>query len=189
MNMAPKFVDELDECAADAALYVLGALSPEMTSAFEQRLRSGCPYCATQAAQLSSVADQLSMAVSPVKPRPELRRRLLDRIERIGKAPESSHHMRIVRKDDARWVKMPSAGVEIRQLIGNQTLMVRMQPGAVFPEHDHPKAEQCYVLEGSITDSDGVTLNAGDFVVMSSGIQHAPLHTETGCTLLIAYTE
>ena len=67
--------------------------------------------------------------------------------------------------------------------------MLRMKPGAVFPKHDHPSTEQCYVLEGSITDSDGVTANAGDFVIMSGGIEHASLRSETGCTLFIAYTE
>jgi hypothetical protein len=35
----------------------------------------------------------------------------------------------------------------------------------VFPPHDHPLAEQCYVLEGSLTDSDGVTVYAGDSVI------------------------
>ena len=62
-------------------------------------------------------------------------------------------------------------GVEIRPLAGNKTFMLRMKPGAVFPKHDHPSTEQCYVLEGSITDSDGVTANAGDFVIMSGGIK------------------
>lgn len=63
-----------------------------------------------------------------------------------------------------------------------------MQPGAVFPEHEHRQVEQCYVLEGSITDSDGVTAHAGDFVSMPANITHRPIHTDTGCVFLIAYT-
>jgi len=189
MNNGIHFEGELASCAEDAALYALGALPPEEASAFELRLGTGCPYCAAQARHFALVAEQLSLSVSPVAPRPELRRRLLDRILPPHTAPEPSQHMRIVRRGDARWVTMPSAGVEIRRLLGDRTLMVRMQPGAVFPEHAHPTAEQCYVLEGSITDSEGITLNAGDFVVMSGGIQHAPLRSETGCTLFIAYTE
>jgi anti-sigma factor ChrR (cupin superfamily) len=95
--------------------------------------------------------------------------------------------MKIVRGHDGGWVKMPFAGVEIRPLIGQKTLLVRMQPGAVFPKHEHPQAEQCYVIEGSITDSSGVTLGAGDFVVMAAGMEHEPIRSENGATFLITY--
>jgi quercetin dioxygenase-like cupin family protein len=188
MNDATRYADEIEDCAADAALYVLGALPPETARNFELRVRSGCPYCSTQAEQFAVVAEHLSVSLEPVAPPPALRQRLLDRIQPRGKSPDPDKHMRVVRSGDAPWVSMPFPGVEMRPLVGERTLMVRMQPGAVFPEHDHPRAEQCYVLEGSITDSDGITLNAGDFVMMSSGIKHAPLHSETGCTLFIAYT-
>jgi quercetin dioxygenase-like cupin family protein len=177
----------LEDCAADAALYVLGALSPEMAGAFELRLRSGCSYCSMQAEHFTVIAENLSLAANPVEPRPALRQRLLDRLQIRKDATQPSKQMKVVRSGDAPWVKMPFPGIEVRPLIGEKTLMLRMQPGAVFPEHYHPGAEQCYVLEGSITDSDGITLNAGDFVVMPAGIQHAPIRSETGCTLFIAY--
>jgi anti-sigma factor ChrR (cupin superfamily) len=189
MNNNVRFADELEECAVDAALYVLGSLTLEKATAFEQRLRSGCAYCCAQAEEYIAVAEHLAMSVTPVEPRADLREWLLNRIKPRDKAPLPSEHMKIVRSDEAPWVKLPFPGVEIRPLIGDKTLMVRMQPGAVFPQHDHPHAEQCYVLEGSITDSDGVTLLAGDFVVMSSGIQHEPIRSETGCTLFIAYAD
>jgi quercetin dioxygenase-like cupin family protein len=189
MNNDTQFARELEDCAVDAALYVLGSLDPEQARSFEQRLKSGCAFCCAQAEHYAAVAEHLSMSVTPVKPSAELRRRLLDRIKPRDKAPQASEHMTVVRGSDAPWVKMPFPGVEIRPLIGEKTLMVRMQPGAVFPQHDHPHAEQCYVLEGSITDSDGVTLHAGDFVVMSSGIKHEPLHSDNGCTLFIAYAD
>ena len=189
MSDATHFAGEFEECAADAALYVLGALPPEESRAFELRLKGGCPYCGAQAGTFASVVEHLSLSVNPAEPRPDLRQRLLERVQPRGKPSAPSEHMTIVRSGDAPWVSMPFPGVEIRQLIGDKTLMVRMQPGAVFPQHDHPRAEQCYVLEGSITDSDGLTLQAGDFVLMSGGITHAPLHSEEGCVLLVAYTE
>jgi anti-sigma factor ChrR (cupin superfamily) len=135
------------------------------------------------------LAEQLSLSVTRAAPPPQLRQRLLDRIKESEETPDSSEHRRIVRGNESPWVKMPFPGVEIRQLIGNKTLMVRIAPGAALPEHDHPQAEQCYVLAGSITDSDGVTVQAGDFVVMSRGIRHKSLHSETGCTLFIAYAD
>jgi anti-sigma factor ChrR (cupin superfamily) len=136
----------------------------------------------------AAVAEQLSLSVAPVAPRPELRQRLMDRIER-GDRQSQFEHMKIVRGADAPWIKMPFPGVEMRQLIGDKTLMIRMQPGAVFPRHEHPEAEQCYVLEGSLTDSGGVTVYAGDFVVVSKEITHEQLHSVTGCTLFIAYAD
>lgn len=190
MNADSGFPDEVRDCAGDAALYVLGALTPDNAGAFELRLRSGCPYCAKQAEQFASVAEQLPLALNPVAARPELRQRLLDRIQdqpRPGKASEASKRLKLVRNGEGSWRQMPFPGVEVRRLFGSKTMMLRMQAGAVFPGHDHPSAEQCYVLEGTVTDSDGLTLGVGDFVVMSGGAQHAPLHSETGCTLLIAY--
>ena len=94
----------------------------------------------------------------------------------------------LVRKDDSGWLPMPIRGVRVRPLLGEKTLLVRMEPDTVYPEHEHAQAEQCYVLEGSITDSDGITAYAGDFVCMAAGSKHRPIHTETGCLFLIAYT-
>jgi anti-sigma factor RsiW len=189
MNDIAKFDQANEQCANDIALYVLGTLPAEEARSVEQRLRSGCPFCSAQATHYSAVAEHLSVSAPIVQPSPQLRQRLLDRIKPRDKAPETSEHMRIVRGKDAPWVKMPIAGVEMRPLIGDKTFMLRMRAGTEFPKHDHPHAEQCYVLEGSITDSDGVTLHAGDFVVMSGGIQHDPLRSETGCTLFIAYAD
>ena len=185
------FNEEMEQCAGDAALYVLGTLAPEKASAFEQRLRSGCPLCAAQADHYAVVAERLPLAIEPVQPRPELRQRLLDLVQPRVKPDSTVAGMKIVRRDEAPWVKLPVPGVEIRPLIrdksGTKTLMLRMQPGAVFPQHDHPVPEQCYVLEGTVTDSDGITLSVGDFIVMPGGIKHEPIRTETGCTLFIAY--
>jgi quercetin dioxygenase-like cupin family protein len=189
MNNDQQFAEQIDDCASDAALFVLGTLSAEEAGAFEQRLRSGCKFCLAQAAHYSAIAEYLSVSAPAVEPSPSMRQRLLDRIQPRDKEPLQTEHMTIVRGGDSPWIKMPFPGVEIRPLIGEKTLMVRMQPGAVFPKHDHPHAEQCLVLEGSITDSDGTTLHAGDFVVMSGGIQHDPLRSDTGCTLFIAYAD
>jgi anti-sigma factor ChrR (cupin superfamily) len=135
------------------------------------------------------VAEQLSLSVAPVEPPKELRQRLLERIKAPASCAETTEHRKVVRGHDAPWVKMPIPGVEIRPLLGKKTFLVRMQAGAVFPKHDHPQAEQCYVLEGSITDCDGLTLNAGDFVVMSRDIEHDPIRSATGCTLFISYAD
>jgi anti-sigma factor ChrR (cupin superfamily) len=193
MNNADDLRSGMDACADDAANYALGTLTPEEARAFGQRLRSGCPYCLAQAEQYAAVTEQLALSVDQVSPPEALKKRLMARIQPPAPVPVPSPHMTIVRGADSPWVRLPFPGVEMRSLIrdktGAKTLMLRMQPGAIFPQHPHPVAEQCYVLEGTNTESDGITLRAGDIVVMSGGIVHEPIHTDTGCTLLIAYAE
>jgi anti-sigma factor ChrR (cupin superfamily) len=187
MNQEIKLNEQLDDCITDAALYALGTLSPDKAKAVELRLQSGCPFCSATVEQYAEVAEQLSLSVAPVEPPVELRDTLLARIN-APKAHENGNRT-VVRSADSPWKRTPIDGVQMRSLIGEKTFLIRMQPGAVFPKHDHPQAEQCYVLSGSITDSDGLTLHAGDFVVMSRDIQHDPIHTAAGCTLLIAYAD
>ncbi len=181
--------DELEDCAVEVALFALGALPEENARAVEQRLRSGCPFCLAKAEHYALVAEQLALSVSPVQPPPELRSKLLNRIKSGETSAALLEHRKVVRVDESAWVKMPIPGVEVRPLIGQKTFLVRMQPGAVYPKHDHPHAEQCLVLDGSITDSDGLTLHAGDFIVMSRGTSHDPIRSTTGCTLFIAYAD
>ncbi len=187
MNQDTELNEQLDDCTTDAALYALGTLSPDKAKAVELRLRSGCAFCSATVAQYAEVAEHFSVSVPPMQPPPELREKLLARIE-LDDADEDDNRT-VVRSADSPWKKTPIDGVQIRSLIGEKTFLIRMQPGAVFPKHDHPEAEQCYVLSGSITDSDGLTLHAGDFVVMARDIQHDPIHTVAGCTLFIAYAD
>ncbi len=190
MNQETPFSEQVEDCATDAALFALGALSLEKTKAVELRLQGDCTFCAAQVEHYLSVAEHLSLTVDPVEPPPGLRAKLLARIAAHEALPnETTTHRRVVRGHDGPWIKMPVQGVEMRPLIGEKTFLVRMEPGATFPKHDHPQAEQCYVVAGSITDSDGLTLEAGDFVAMSRGIQHDPIHSATGCTLFIAYAD
>jgi len=193
------------ECSAAAALYSLGALGEAESKRFEQRLASGCPLCIAEFESYSRVVAYLALAVTQSEPPPSVRQRLLDRIAAAaGRSPSVSPPLSasqtpsngtkahgeatVIRGSDSPWIPLPIPGIEIRPLLGRKTLLVRMQPGSIYPEHEHHQLEQCYVLEGSLTDSDGVIVYAGDFVCMPSGITHRPIHTDTGCTFLIAYT-
>ncbi len=189
MNQDPRFTDDLEACEAEAALYALGTLPAEQARAIELRLRSGCAFCRALVAQYSELSVDLSLAAPAVPPPPGLKEKLLARLAAQEADAANTEHRKVVRGSDGPWMKMPVPGVEIRPLLGEKTFLIRMQPGAVFPKHDHPQAEQCYVISGSITDSDGLTLHAGDFVVMSRGIQHDPIRSDAGCTLFIAYAD
>jgi len=180
--------DNVEGCRRAAALYAIGALSPLESTQFEERLRSGCPLCTAEFAAYVSVSDELTMSIATRAPGPSLRQRLFDRIQQRLQPPLLPEEMTLVRSNDTVWLPLPVPGIEVRPLLGERTVLVRMQSGAVYPSHDHWQAEQCYVLEGSVTDSTGITAFAGDFVCMRAGSKHEEIHTETGCVFLLVYT-
>ena len=68
------------------------------------------------------------------------------------------------------------AGVETKTLIvdpatGLLTMLMRMQPGAKLPDHEHVLIEQTYVLEGSLVCAEG-ECKTGDFVWRPAGSRH-----------------
>ena len=61
---------------------------------------------------------------------------------------------------DMPWQKMRFPGCEMKTLLfdpksGLATMLMRMEPGAVLPDHEHVLIEQTYVLEGSLVDKEG----------------------------------
>ncbi len=74
------------------------------------------------------------------------------------------------------WQKTQWTGVEMKILLrdeatGLMTALVRMQPGATLPLHEHTDIEQTYVLEGSLADDEG-EVHAGDYVWRPKGNRH-----------------
>jgi anti-sigma factor ChrR (cupin superfamily) len=68
--------------------------------------------------------------------------------------------------------------------VGNTTLLIRMQPGAVIPPHRHAAVEHCYVLEGDLHFGD-LVMHTGDYHCAVGDTTHETSHTENGCLLLI----
>ena len=88
---------------------------------------------------------------------------------------------RVVRAKDMPWQKMRFPGCEIKPLYfdpktGQATLLFKMAPGAVLPDHEHALLEQTYVLEGSLVDKEGpdagTEVGAGEFVWRPAGSRH-----------------
>jgi len=181
--------NHIEEIEQQAALYAIGALPPAEARLFEQRLSGGCPLCQAEVRECGAAVTALQLSVPEVAPPAALRARLL---ESIGAGREKSRKGspmgvgRIVRPDDTEWTTA-APGIAVRMLHGQRTMLVRMEPKSSFPPHDHSAAEQCLVLEGSVSSA-GVTAYAGDFTYMPSGSHHGDLHTDDGCLLLIAYT-
>ncbi len=88
------------------------------------------------------------------------------------------------------WSASPSPGVWRKRLhlvgdteSGQVTSLVRFDPGAGFPTHDHPGGEEILVLEGVFNDQQG-DWPAGSYLVNPEGFRHAPWSRD-GCTLFV----
>jgi anti-sigma factor ChrR (cupin superfamily) len=87
-----------------------------------------------------------------------------------------------------RWVSA-GPGVEVMVLRSNderndQTVLIRMQPGAVVVGHRHTQEEECLILEGEVFIGE-LRLMRGDMHVASPGAVHAPITAPQGALLLI----
>lgn len=91
--------------------------------------------------------------------------------------------------DAEEWVNSPAPGVERKPLAredseqGHATSIVRYLPGAKFAEHDHPKGEEIFVLEGTFSDQTG-DYSKGTYFRNPEGFRHSPSSAE-GCIILV----
>ena len=88
------------------------------------------------------------------------------------------------------WVELlPKAHAKLLFTDGEaESYMIRLEPGAWAPAHEHPADEECLVLEGSLWQGD-VFLTAGDFHVARPGMKHGELRTDTGALVFIRYAK
>ncbi len=115
------------------------------------------------------------------EPSPDLRERLLARV--------AASQVYSVRATDGQWLASAIPGITVKVLSmdrarNSATLLVRAEPGAVYPPHRHSGNEDCYVLSGSIQVA-GQRLFAGDFHHAEADSDHGELSTETGAEVLL----
>jgi len=67
------------------------------------------------------------------------------------------------------------------------TILLKFEPGAAYPYHNHPAGEEIYVLSGEAI-VEGVTLGAGDYLYTPPNFKHS-VTTNTGCTMLFVVPE
>ena len=66
---------------------------------------------------------------------------------------------------------------------GQVTSIVRYEPNASFPAHDHPEGEEILVLDGVFSDEHG-DWPAGTYLLNPEGFRHAPF-SKPGCVLFV----
>lgn len=74
---------------------------------------------------------------------------------------------------------------EIKQR--STTILLKFEPGATYPYHNHPGGEEIFVLSGEAI-LENVTLSEGDYLYTPVNFKHS-VRSNTGCTLLFVIPE
>jgi len=95
---------------------------------------------------------------------------------------------------DIPWQQTRFPGCSFKPLMvepssGLATLLFKMEPGAVLPDHEHVLIEQTYVLEGSLADKEGpdagIEVGPGEFVWRPAGSRHTAWSPNGGTFIAI----
>ena len=169
-----------DELAEQVSLAALDFLSPAESAALARNLGAR-----QLLADEREVAALLGSVVPLVAPPPGLRDRLMRRVADYQELKPASE----VRTFDGGWRTTGLPGIDFKPLYhdrksGMFTQLVRMEPGARYPQHMHYDDEQCLVLQGDVRWGESRYLQ-GDFVTTSAGVLHQTLETDAGNVLLI----
>ena len=149
------------------------------------------------AALTAALADALTPDQPSPAPTERVHLRLLDKI-RASEAKERGAEalanafitLRGSTQPGEGWVELlPKAHAKLLFTDGEaESYMIRLEPGAWAPAHDHPADEECLVLEGTLWQGD-VFLKTGDFHVARPGMRHGDLRTDTGALVIIRYAK
>jgi quercetin dioxygenase-like cupin family protein len=104
----------------------------------------------------------------------------------------------IVRKGEKEWQPLIENGIhypgiavislrydEAKQR--STTILLKFEPGAKYPYHNHPGGEEIFVLSGEAI-LEKITLSAGDYLYTPVNFKHS-VTTKTGCAMLLVVPE
>jgi len=184
--------------ALSPAEEALMALFPELPS---EELVLGDDVDEDERQRRALTFAELGLATAPLAPRPVLRDRLLKAAlghQRLGELRgrlaalfaldegATSELVSRMNRPDA-WLDGPLPGLSLMPLeraglgqglpAGSSALLVRLEPNAIFPEHQHFGDERMLILEGGLSLRDGATAapttaERGALVVSASGSRH-----------------
>ncbi|MBL8519883.1 MAG: cupin domain-containing protein [Betaproteobacteria bacterium] len=134
--------------------------------------------------------DSLLLALldglKPIAPRRDLRQAVRDAVARD--AARGAFITTVPMSGDGWTELIPKVHAKMVHTDGvAQSWLVRLEPGARAPAHDHPAPEECIVLEGSVRYLGGSTLNAGDYEVVQPGHHHTELVSDHGALVFLRY--
>lgn len=182
-------------------LYALGLLEGDALRALQRLIHDNDPVATQMQKEWLSVVTHAALhSQGPIPPPAHVKQRLMRAIqekhaaERSMEGPGMSrleHAQGIVSifPDHIEWQKHPVPGVLFKVLSENRkrgyvTMLMKVEPGTVFPEHHHSGEEECYILQGSII-LDGKRLSAGVFHHGDEDSEHGTLTSDEGALLLL----
>jgi quercetin dioxygenase-like cupin family protein len=68
------------------------------------------------------------------------------------------------------------------ELQRSTTILLKFEPGATYPYHNHPGGEEIFVLDGEAILEE-TTISQGDYLYTPVNFKHS-VTTKTGCTML-----
>jgi anti-sigma factor ChrR (cupin superfamily) len=159
----------------------VGALDADERMELEARLAQLSPDERHEVARLYETAAALAASVPQLDPPARLRERILT----AAKTPANY----TVWGASQDWFDIPLPGIRMKVLAVDRvrsiaTLLIRAEPGAVYPAHRHHGPEECYVLSGTVVIG-GQVLRPGDFHHADEGSDHGEITTTDGADVLI----
>jgi len=159
----------------------VGALDPDERVELEARLAELSPEEQAQVARLYETATAVAMAADVLEPPTHVRERVL--------AAARTPTRYTLWGGDADWAETGLPGIRAKVLAVDKvrslaTLLIRAEPGAVYPSHKHHGPEECFVVSGSIV-IDGRVLRAGDFHHADEDSGHGEITTTEGAEVLL----
>lgn len=101
---------------------------------------------------------------------------------------------RLVRVKELPWEPIRFPGCFVKTLLldkqsGLATVLLKMEPGAELPDHEHVLIEQTYMLEGRLVDKAGpdagIEVGPGDFIWRPAGSRHAAWTPDGGLMIAV----
>ena len=159
----------------------VGALDDDARVELKVHLDALTPEQRSEVARLYDAAVALALSAPQLEPPPHVRERVL--------AAARKPMRYTVWAADAVWTDTGLPGIRARVLAVDKvrslvTLVIRAEPGAVYPPHKHHGPEECFVISGSVV-IDGRVLRAGDFHHADEDSDHGEITTTEGAEVII----
>ena len=170
-----------DDVEAFALADSVGALAPDERAELEARVAQLSPAEQAEVARLYNTATAVAESAPELEPPPHVRERVL--------AAARTPSRYTIWGADGEWSETGLPGIRAKVLAVDRprslaTLLIRAEPGAVYPSHRHHGPEECYVVRGSIM-IDGRVLRAGDFHHADEDSDHGEITTTEGADVLV----
>ncbi len=174
------------EMAELVSAYTLQVLPASDVPAIQAHIAS-CPDCQWESESLGPVVRRLiSWPTDVLRPPPDLQSRLARRIAEETDTPSVVPSARPWAEPE--WEQV-APGIECKLLATDQarhrvSMLVRLAPGARYPDHTHAGTEELHLLDGELW-TDERKLRPGDYSYGAPGDHDGRVWSETGCTCLL----